>query len=41
MKHPINIKFKMDNSSPNDFKKDQINNWILPRKSKNFPGNRP
>ena len=31
----------MDNSSPNDFKKDQRNNWLLPRKSKSFPGNRP
>ena len=30
----------MDNSSPNDFKKDQGNNWILPGKSKSFPGNR-
>jgi hypothetical protein len=26
----------MDNSSPNDLKKDQRNNWILPRKSKSF-----
>ena len=31
----------MDNSSPNDFEKDQENNWILPRKSKSFPENRP
>ena len=30
----------MDNSSPNDFKEDQGNNWILPGKSKSFPGNR-
>ena len=25
----------------NDFEKDQGNNWILPGKSKSFPGNRP
>ena len=31
----------MDNSSPNDFEKDQGNNWILPGKNKSFPGNRP
>ena len=31
----------MDNSSPNDFKKDQENNWILTGNSKIFPGKRP
>jgi hypothetical protein len=25
-KHPINLKFKMDNSSPNDFEKGKGNN---------------
>ena len=40
-KHPINLKFKMDNSSPNDFEKGKRNNWLLPGKSKSFPRNRP